>query len=262
MEVVMNTIDAIQQWPTRHTLFGVRMSATHYEQLGRVLCRAARRREGGAATFLAVHGLVTAALDGKFREQVNRLDVVAPDGQPVRWAMNWFEKTGLTDRVYGPEMMRRACQRAAEEGIGIYLYGSTQQVIDLLKKNLTGHFPRLQIVGAEPSIFRPLSEREDRELVDRINASGAGMLFVGLGCPRQEAFAAEHRHSIKAVQLCVGAAFDFHAGNKAMAPSWMQKRGLEWLFRLTQEPGRLWKRYLVTNSTFCLLCMRRMLARY
>lgn len=246
-------------WPQRHTLFGVRMSATHYDQLARVICQAARRREGGAATFLAVHGLVTAALDAKYRALLNRLDAIAPDGQPVRWAMNRFEQTGLTDRVYGPEMMRRACQRAADEGIGVYLYGSTQQVIDLLKKNLTDQFPRLAIAGAEPSIFRALSEQEDRELVERINDSGAGIVFIGLGCPRQEIFAAEHRDTIKAVQLCVGAAFDFHAGNKAMAPSWMQKRGLEWLFRLTQEPGRLWKRYLLTNSTFCLLCMRRML---
>lgn len=253
--------DNVSNWPERRALFGVRMSATHYEQLGRIIFHAARRREGGAVTFLAVHGLVTAALDAKFRAQVNRLDGVACDGQPVRWAMNRFERTGLTDRVYGPEMMRRACRRAADEGIGIYLYGSTQQVIDLLKKNLTDQFPNLRIVGAEPSAFRELTDQEDRELINRINDSGAGILFVGLGCPRQEIFAAEHRHSIQAVQLCVGAAFDFHAGNKAMAPSWMQKRGLEWLFRLTQEPGRLWRRYLLTNSAFCLLCMRRMLVR-
>jgi len=211
-------------------------------------------------TFLAVHGLVTAAMEAKFRSQLNAFEAVAPDGQPVRWAMNLFDRTGLRDRVYGPETMQRACETAASEGIGVYLYGSTQAVIDALKANLVQQFPRLRIVGAEPSVFRPLTPAEDRELVARINDSGAGMLFVGLGCPRQEAFAFEHQKTIKAVQLCVGAAFDFHAGNKAMAPSWMQKRGLEWLFRLTQEPSRLWKRYLVTNSTFCLLCMRRMLA--
>jgi exopolysaccharide biosynthesis WecB/TagA/CpsF family protein len=240
-------------------MFGVNMSATHYEQIVRIIGKAARKREGGAVTFLAVHGLVTAAMEGKFRDQLNEFDAVCPDGQPVRWAMNLFDRTGLRDRVYGPETMRRACELAANEGIGIYLYGSTQEVIDALKANLIQQFPRLQVVGAEPSIFRPLTPAEDQELIERINSSGAGMLFVGLGCPRQEAFAFEHRKTIKAVQLAVGAAFDFHAGNKAMAPSWMQKRGLEWLFRLTQEPGRLWKRYLVTNSTFCLLCMRRML---
>jgi exopolysaccharide biosynthesis WecB/TagA/CpsF family protein len=251
------------EWPEKRTLFGVQMSATDYEQLVRIISRAAQRREGGAVTHLAVHGLITAVTDHDYRRRINnRFDVVAPDGMPVRWAMNFFEKLSLPDRVYGPELMIRLCKMAAENGIKVYLYGSTQQVVDALHENLCDQFPSLQVVGAEPSVFRPLSEHEDRQLVKRINDSGAGLLFVGLGCPRQETFAAEHRHNIKAVQMCVGAAFDFHAGNKPMAPRWLQDHGLEWLYRLTQEPSRLWRRYLITNTTFCLLCMRRMIVGY
>ena len=121
-------------------------------------------------------------------------------------------------------------------------------------------FPALKVAGVESPPFRPLTPEEDRETVRRINASGAGLVFLGTGGPRQELFAHAHRRSIRGVQVCVGAAFDFHAGTKRMAPPWMQKRGLEWLFRLTQEPGRLWKRYLVQNSTYVLLFLREMLA--
>jgi exopolysaccharide biosynthesis WecB/TagA/CpsF family protein len=132
-------------------------------------------------------------------------------------------------------------------------------VIASLQSNLRQRFPALKIVGAESPPFRPLTEIEDRQMVHRINQSGAGFVFIGLGCPRQVAFAAEHRHSIHAVQICVGAAFDFLAGAKKMAPPWMQRRGLEWLFRLTQEPARLWRRYLVANTIFILLVARDLL---
>jgi N-acetylglucosaminyldiphosphoundecaprenol N-acetyl-beta-D-mannosaminyltransferase len=209
---------------------------------------------------MAVHALVTAARDPSYRAKVNTFEVVAPDGQPVRWALNRLEGTGLEDRVYGPEFMIRLCRRAAETGVGVYLYGSSLEVVRALEANLLDRFPALRIVGCEPSLFRPLTAGEDEAFVRRVNDSGAGLLFLGLGCPLQESFAYEHRRAIKAVQLCVGAAFDFHAGNKRMAPGWMQRRGLEWLFRLTQEPGRLWRRYLITNAAFCLLFARRFVA--
>ena len=247
-------------WPPKHSVFGVAVSATDYEQAARAVMAAARRREGGVVTHLAVHALVTAARDPSYRAKVNTFEMVAPDGQPVRWALNRFEGTELGDRVYGPEFMARLCRRAADAGVGVYLYGSTQEVVSSLKDKLIERFPSLRVLGCEPSLFRPLTSEEDEAFVRRINESGAGLLFLGLGCPLQESFAYEHRRSIKAVQLCVGAAFDFHAGNKRMAPPWMQRRGLEWLFRLTQEPTRLWRRYLFTNATFCLLFARRLVA--
>jgi exopolysaccharide biosynthesis WecB/TagA/CpsF family protein len=149
--------------------------------------------------------------------------------------------------------MIRLCRAAAKEGVSIYLYGSSPEVLELLSANLKNECPGLVIAGAESPPFRPLSKDEARAAIQRINDSGAGLVFIGLGCPRQDWFAFEHKHEIRGVQLCVGAAFDFHAGNKKMAPGWMQKRGLEWLFRLVQEPKRLWKRYLVTNTIYVYL---------
>ena len=258
MQTTESTTPTTTNWPPKHSIFGVTVSATDYEEAGRAVMAAARRREGGVVTHLAVHALVTAARDASYRSKVNTFEVVAPDGQPVRWALNRFEGAGLTDRVYGPEFMLRMCRRAADAGVGVYLYGSTPQVVNALAAQLQERFPALRVVGCEPSLFRPLTAEEDGAFVRRVNDSGAGLLFLGLGCPLQETFAYEHRGAIKAVQLCVGAAFDFHAGNKRMAPGWMQRRGLEWLFRLTQEPTRLWRRYLVTNATFCLLFARRL----
>jgi exopolysaccharide biosynthesis WecB/TagA/CpsF family protein len=199
---------------------------------------------------MPVHGLITAGTDKKFGAAMNSFDMVCPDGHPVRWALNALYNTNLPDRVYGPDLMLMLCKAAAEKGIGIYLYGSTEAVLDKLKSNLRARFPGLKIVGAESPPFRNLSPVEDDKVVERLNSSGAGIVFIGLGCPKQEMWAFEHREKIKAVLMCVGAAFDFHAGNKKQAPAWMQKRGLEWLFRLCQEPGRLWQRYFVTNSLF------------
>lgn len=247
------------KWPSRHDLFGVSVSATSYEDAADVILSAAKRRQSAVVTHLPVHGIVTAACDKEYRAKVNTFDMVAPDGQPVRWALNKFHATSLSDRVYGPELMLRLCRRAADEGVGVYLYGSTPDVVDRLKNELSAQCPGLRIAGSESPPFRPLSAEETTAAVDRINASGAGLVFIGLGCPRQDVFAFENRDRIHAVQLCVGAAFDFHAGNKKMAPPWMQKRGLEWLFRLKEEPKRLWKRYLVTNSIFVGLVLRRML---
>jgi exopolysaccharide biosynthesis WecB/TagA/CpsF family protein len=248
------------QWPAKYDLFGVQATATHYDELVGYVIRAAKKGVPGTIDFMSAHGLVAGARDPKFRDVLNSFSVVASDGQPVRWALNWFHKSGLKDRVYGPELTNRLCKAAAEQGVPIYLYGGVDEaLLEKLKAKLLDKYPALKIAGAESPPFRTLTAEEDAAVVQRINDSRAGILLIGLGCPKQEIFAYEHRNSIKGVQLCVGAAFDFHAGEKKIAPSWMQKRGLEWLFRLTQEPGRLWKRYLVTNTMFSLLVGRRFL---
>lgn len=254
----MSTESTIE-WPAKYDLFGVGATATCYDEAVSVIIRAALRKVPGTVDLMSAHGLVAGARDAKFREALNSFDIVASDGQPVRWALNFFHGTGLKDRVYGPELTIRLCKAAAEQGVPIYLYGSSPAVIEKLCANLLDKLPALRIVGAESPPFRPLTPEEDAAVVSRINDSGAGIVFIGTGCPKQEYFAFEHRHSIKGVQLCVGAAFDFHAGEKKTAPSWMQKRGLEWLYRLTQEPKRLWKRYLVTNTLFSLMVGRRVL---
>jgi N-acetylglucosaminyldiphosphoundecaprenol N-acetyl-beta-D-mannosaminyltransferase len=242
--------------PRKHNLFGVNVSQTCYQEATDIIMQAARERRSMLVDHMPVHGLIEASQDPSLQNKLNRFDIVAPDGQPVRWVLNRIHKTNLSDRVYGPELMLRLCREAEREGVGAYLYGSQLSVLDCLQHNLIRRFPNLRIAGAESPPFRPLTTDEDHAAVDRINQSGAGLIFLGLGCPKQEHFAYDHRHKIKGVQLCVGAAFDFHAGCKRVAPRWMQRHGLEWAFRLITEPRRLWRRYLVTNSLFMLKVIR------
>ena len=237
-------------WPPKRDLFGVQISVTEYDELVDAMLRAAKLRVPAVVSFHAVHAVIEATRDPKLLSTVNRFEAIAPDGQPIRWALNHLYRVGLKERVYGPETMARICERAAHESVPIYLYGGSQQVIDALLQKLPRRFPRLQIAGAESPPFRALTPEEDAAVVDRINDSGAGIVFIGLGCPKQDHFAGDHAGRICAVQACVGAAFDFHAGTKAMAPQWMQRNGFEWLYRFASEPRRLWKRYLNTNSIF------------
>lgn len=238
--------------PPKYDVLGVRISATTYDQALDVVASLAARHESAVMSLHAVHALVTASSSPRLREAVNQFEIIAPDGQPVRWALNWLYKTGLKERVYGPQFMLRLCARAADEETPVYLYGSTDSVLAGLQKALLARYPNLQIAGALSPPFRELTPEEDDAVVQRINASGAGIVFIGLGAPKQDLFAAAHRDRIHAVQVCVGAAFDFHAGLLPMAPAWMQKCGLEWGYRLIQEPRRLWRRYAVTNTIFLM----------
>ncbi len=241
---------AVVAWPQKRNLFGVEVSAVTYAETCDAILQATRLRQPAIVSAFAVHALIEASTAPELRNKANRFAIITPDGQPVRWALNWLHGARLRHNVAGTELMWRLCEQAAQERVSIYLYGSSPETISALQAKLQAAFPDLEIAGAESPPFRPLSAAEDEAMVERVNASGAGLMFLGLGCPKQDYFAAAHVDRIQAVQLCVGAAFDFHAGTKAIAPKWMQRRGLEWLFRLYQEPGRLWKRYLVTNSIF------------
>jgi exopolysaccharide biosynthesis WecB/TagA/CpsF family protein len=239
-------------WPRKYNVLGVGISATTYNELLEVVMDAARGRRPACVSHLAVHGLVIASQDRAMWEVLRDFESVAPDGMPLKVALNALHNTRLPDRIYGPEFTLRLCERAAAEGIGVYFYGSLPNVVKGLCEKMLMLYPQLRVVGCEPSIFRSLTAAEEKDLVRRMNASGAGIIFLGLGCPLQEKFAHEHKDKVKAVQICVGAAFDFLSGNKKMAPVWIQKNSLEWLFRVLQEPHRLWQRYLVTNSIFLL----------
>lgn len=251
-----------QRIPTqliKHDVFGVKVCPTNYAEAVAWCINRAKTGQGACVDLAAVHSVVVAVQDDKYRERINQFEIVAPDGQPVRWALNYFYRAGLNDRVYGPQFTLRVCEAAAQAGVSIYLYGGTDEVLVKFADFLKTKYPSLKIAGQESPPFRPLTPEEDAAVIDRVNKSGAGLFFIGIGCPKQENFAFEHRNSIRAVQLCVGAAFDFHAGVKKMAPPWMQKRGLEWLYRLVTEPGRLWKRYLVTNSIYVMLFTKKAL---
>ncbi len=238
------------QFPPKYGLLGVKVSATNYRESVSCIMDMCHQKRSGVVTALPVHGIITVADDPTLREAVNGFEFVVPDGQPVRWALNRLYGLRLKDRVYGPKLMEKLCRAAENEGVGIYLYGSTEEVLDKLSVQLMARFPALQINGKRSPPFRKMSQEELEKDITHINESGAGLVFVGLGCPKQDQFAAAHSNAVQSVLVCVGAAFDFLSENKKMAPEWMQNRGLEWLFRLNQEPGRLLNRYLTTNSTF------------
>jgi N-acetylglucosaminyldiphosphoundecaprenol N-acetyl-beta-D-mannosaminyltransferase len=193
---------------------------------------------------------MTGVQDRAHGARLNSFDLVTPDGQPVRWALNSLYGAGLTDRVYGPTLTLEVLRGCAAEGLPVYLYGSTTETLDRLIPKLTELLPALKIAGVEPSKFRSAQPGEAEEIAERIRTSGARVVLVGLGCPRQEIFAYAMRPLIDAPLLAVGAAFDYHAGQLRKPPGWMQKRGLEWLWRFGLEPGRLWKRYLLLNPAY------------
>jgi exopolysaccharide biosynthesis WecB/TagA/CpsF family protein len=239
----------------KKNVLGVLVDAVDYEAaVGRII-RAASERRGMSVSALAVHGVMTGVLDTPHRYRLNSFDLITPDGQPVRWALNWLYRAGLRDRVYGPELTLRVCAEAARRSLPIYLYGSKQTVLDSLVERLAERFPGIRIAGAEPSKYRRLSKDEKHQVVARIRASGAALTLVGLGCPRQEVWAYEFRDALDMPVLAVGAAFDFCAGTLPQAPPALQRAGLEWAFRLYREPRRLWRRYLYLNPTYVAMLM-------
>lgn len=234
----------------KRNLLGVQIDAIDYEAAVERIIDAARKRHPLTVSALAVHGVMTGVQDPVHRYRLNRFDLLVPDGQPVRWGLNLLHGANLPDRVYGPTLMLKVCERAAAEGLPIYLYGSKPHVLELLSENLQARFPRLQVAGAQPSRFRQISAEEQQEVAREIRDSGAAITFVGLGCPRQEVWVYEYRQLLPMPLLAVGAAFDFHAGLLPQAPPALQRRGLEWAFRLAQEPRRLWKRYGYLNPLY------------
>lgn len=234
----------------KHSILGVNVSVIDYVGVVERVITAAKQKTALGVSALAVHGVMTGALDPEHKHRLNCLDVVTPDGQPVRWALKFLHGQYLPDRVYGPNLTLRICEAAAREGLTIYLYGGRREILHALVKNLEKLYPALKIAGSEPSKFKRLSNSENSAMFERIRGSGADIVFVGLGCPRQEVFTYENKFALSCPLVAVGAAFDFHAGLLPQAPQWMQDRGLEWAFRLRQEPGRLWRRYLYLNPLY------------
>ncbi len=243
----------------KHNVLGILINAVDYEAAVERIVNSAKASRPMAVSALAVHGVMTGVLDREHRYRLNQFDLLVPDGQPVRWALKWLHGMRLPDRVYGPELMLATCRRAAEEGLPVFLYGGTDEILQGLRQRLPELISGLQIAGTMPSRFRRLTPEERDEVVAEIRASGAAITFVGLGCPRQEVWAFEFCHHVSMPSLAVGAAFPFHAGKIPQAPGFLQRRGLEWAYRLIQEPRRLWKRYLFLNPLYLTLLALQML---
>ncbi len=205
-----------------------------------------------------VHMVMEAYDAPDFRRIVNTANLVTPDGMPLVWMLR---RLGFPEqeRVAGPDLTLRICEAASQEGVPVGFYGGTPEVLESLVTNLKRKYPTLKIAYAYSPPFRPLTPEEDTQVVEEINSSGTRILFVGLGCPKQERWMAAHKGRVQAVMIGVGAAFDFHAGRLPQAPAWMQRAGLEWLFRLLTEPRRLWRRYARHNPRFVILALMQLL---
>lgn len=211
----------------------------------------AQARESRYVCLCNVHSVITATQDVKFKQVLRHADLAMPDGMPIAMMLRKMGFLGQ-DRINGPDLMWKYCAQAAQSGDSVYFYGSTFETLCRMSVKLKAAFPGLQIGGVYSPPFSVEGQLEEDAIIAAINESGAGVVFVGLGCPKQEKWMAAHHNRIHAVMLGVGAAFDYHAGTMQRAPLWMQRNGLEWSYRLFSDPRRLWKRYLVTNTLFII----------
>ncbi len=246
--------------PNAGEVLGLRVDRIAYvEAVDRVLAAASERRTFRVAAA-NVHVVMEAHDDPSLAALLARFELVVPDGQPLRWMLNARGGPRLEERVYGPELTRRVCAGAALRGLPVYFYGSTEGVLADLSEALRGAFPALRIAGVRAPGFGEALWREAEGDVEGILDSGARIVFVGLGCPRQERWVGLYAERLGLPCLAVGAAFDLLAGRRSMAPAWLQTRGLEWAYRLATEPERTWRRYLLHNPRFAVGAMRALIA--
>lgn len=237
----------------KRNVLGVLVDAVDYDGAVQRISTAARQARSCTVSALAVHGVMTGVLDAEQRYRLNRFDLVVPDGQPVRWAMNRLYRESLPDQVRGTALTLRVLRVAADEGLPVYLYGSTPAVLAKLRPRLEERFPSLVVAGCEPSRFASIDRDAQAALAERVRASGARLALIGLGCPRQEVFVYALGPSLGMPALAVGAAFDYLAGGLREPPDRMRKAGLEWAWRFALEPRRLWRRYLLLNPAYLAL---------
>ena len=234
--------------PSRHVL-GMRVDAVSMDEATRHVIEAARRREPSYVCVANVHMVMEAWDDPTFQGLVNDASMVVADGMPLVWALRALGVTSAT-RVRGPDLVWSVTAAAARAGVPVALYGGAPDVLTTFGRRLQEHAPQLDIREMISPPFGARSLDEQAEDVVRLRGSGARIVLVGLGCPKQERWMAQHHAAMPAVLIGVGAAFDFHAGRMREAPAWMQRVGAEWLFRLAQEPRRLWRRYARHNPRF------------
>jgi N-acetylglucosaminyldiphosphoundecaprenol N-acetyl-beta-D-mannosaminyltransferase len=242
-------------------ILGIPISMTDYQQAMEVMDGMVARRERGYVCCAPVHALMVAQRDEETRAALRGASLTVPDGMPLVWAANLMGE-GLGDRVYGPELMQRYNERCRDHGHRVWLYGGRDQgSLAQLALNMHKANPGMRIVGGYSPPFRPLTEAEEDEIARQINAARPDVLWVGIGVPKQEKWMARMRDKLEVPVMCgTGAAFDFLAGRVSQAPPWMQRRGLEWTYRIAQEPRRLLPRYLYYNPAFVAAVSRQVLS--
>ena len=233
------------------SLLDTRIDAISWEQASARIMRWAALRESRLVCLCNVHTVISAQHDLALRAAVDSADLATPDGAPLAWLMR---RRGCAEqqRISGPDLMWRILAEAERLQLSVFLFGSSDVTLAQLNIRIQSAFPQLQLAGLLAPPFRAMTAQEDAAVTTTIQASGAQLLMVGLGCPKQEIWMANHRQQVHAVMMGVGAAFDYHAGTLRRAPLAWQRYGLEWLYRLAMEPSRLFKRYLLTNTLFLL----------
>lgn len=243
--------------PSGTSIVDCLVAATDYSEVASTAIALAAQSHPYRVHAANVHMVMEAYDDPAFQEVVNSADINTPDGMPLVWALKLLGHPEAT-RVYGPTLMLHVCEAAAREGIPVGLYGGTDESLLAFREFLHFNYPGIRIAYSYAPPFRPLTTDEDTQVVQDILTSGARILFVGIGCPKQEWWMYDHRDRLPLVMLGVGAAFDFHTGRVRQAPAALQGLGLEWLFRLAMEPKRLWKRYAKHNPRFVVLFGRQL----
>jgi N-acetylglucosaminyldiphosphoundecaprenol N-acetyl-beta-D-mannosaminyltransferase len=248
--------------PRSREVLGVPVSVIDYDGAIEVMDALIERRGRGYVCAAPVHALMVAQEDAEMRAALRGSTLVVPDGMPIVWASNLLGEK-LPDRVYGPELMLRYSDRCAQRGHRVWLYGGRDQgSLVQLALSMRRRHPGIKVVGGFSPPFRPLTAEEEDSLVEEINHAQPDVLWVGIGVPKQEKWMARMRNRLEVPVMCgVGAAFDFHSGRISMAPPWMQDRGLEWIYRIAQEPRRLLPRYLTTNPRFVVAFARQYLSQ-
>jgi len=245
----------------KFSIIGVSISAVNLDLAAETIDEWLQKREKRYVCIAPVSTIMTCQDDPAYREVINQADMVTPDGMPVVWL---GRKQGFKQisRTYGPDLMPLICKRGQEKGYRHYFYGGSEETLRRMETRLRNRYPRIQIAGRYSPPFRELTSAELQADLDRINATNADILWVGLGSPKQDFWIAQNRAKLNtSILIGVGAAFDFLAGTKPQAPRWMQRSGLEWLFRFYHEPRRLWKRYLLGNPRFVFLLLKEAVFR-
>jgi N-acetylglucosaminyldiphosphoundecaprenol N-acetyl-beta-D-mannosaminyltransferase len=239
-------------------ILGTRIDPTSYASAAVQILGWAQNHESRYICIANVHMVMEAYDNPDFMNKVNRASLITPDGMPLVWVLHHMGYPNQP-RVYGPDLMLKVLEQAVVEKIPVGFLGGKPEVLKELLVRLQEQFPNLDVRYSFSPPFRPILPEEDSRMTAEINNSSARILFIGLGCPRQEIWMAEHAGKIQSVMMGVGAAFDFHAGAVRQAPHWMQNIGLEWLFRFIQEPRRLLRRYLYHNPRFIVLVLAQLI---
>ena len=255
----MSSVAQLLEPSATQSILGVRVAASSYDETVRNCLVWGEKRQSRALVFANVHVIMEASDDPAFRDRLNMADMVNPDGVPLVWTLRALGKR-TAQRVYGPDATVALLAAAEEAALSVGFYGGSPQVLDTLVSVVSARHPHLNIAYVESPPFRPLTAEEDEAVIERIASSGVQLLFVGLGCPKQEIWVTYHLGKVPAVMLAVGAAFDFIAGTKPQAPRWMMRNGLEWVFRFATEPKRLARRYLKHNPRFIGLVLLQLMS--